>query len=668
MSNGLLISRARKLQLQKISITTPSLSNLNAYKLFRNTYNKTLRAGKKLFLSKKLTENAKNPKKTWQTLRDLIPSNAKNSSIDKLKIGSKIVQDQCIIANEFITFFTEIGTKISNSIKQVKKKPEDYIFYDHDILPLVLDNICPQNVIDVLKSMDPKTSPDLDGLSMKLLKYIKAEISVPLAHIFNLSLTQGYFPSKLKCCRTVPIFKSGDPLLCDNYRPISLLSNISKILEKMVSIKLVNHLDNNKLLSKYQFGFQKGKSTEHNLMHLVNYVSTELNKGNYCLGIFLDLKKAFDVVSHKILLKKLSKMGINGAALNWFKSYLKGRSQKVDINGNLSDAKNLDISVIQGSILGPILFLCFINDLSSASDLFKLMFADDTSCLTAGPKLPELIEYANFEMQKVANWFRANKMAINTSKTKVVIFHTKGKSMDSKGRVLIFNENEIGSQNVPELISPIERVANYKILGVTIDENLSFDTHVLTVNSKIAKSLYCIRKVKNLLPLKAMRTLYFAMIHPHLLYCLNIFSCTTAKNLDKIAKKQKQAIRCITNSTYNAHTAPLFAKLEILPLTELVKFEKAKFMFKYVNNMLPDSFNEMWKSNHHLNENRPLRNANDLNIPAHSYETVKKLPLFSLPKLWNDLENEKHITNFTTFKICVKGNLMSSLHDNQTNA
>jgi hypothetical protein len=539
--------------------------------------------------------------------------------------------------------------------------------YNHEIRPLVLDNVCPQNVIDVLKSMDPKTSPDLDGLSMKLLKGIKSEISVPLAHIFNLSLTQGNFPSKLKCCRTVPIFKSGDPLQCDNYRPISLLSNISKILEKMVSIKLVNHLDSNKLLNKYQFGFQKGKSTEHNLMHLVNYVTTELNNGNYCLGIFLDLKKAFDVVSHKILLKKLSKMGVTGTSLNWFKSYLKGRTQKVDINGYISDSKNIDISVIQGSILGPILFLCFINDLATASNLFKLMFADDTSCLTAGPKLPDLIEKANIEIQKVANWFRSNKMAINTSKTKVVIFHTKGKSMDTNGKVLLFNENEIDIQNEPKLISPIERVTSYKILGVIIDENLTFDFHVQSVNSKIAKSLYCIRKVKNMLPQNAMKTLYYSMIHPHLLYCLNIYSGTTAKNLEKIVKKQKQAIRCITSSTYSAHTAPLFANLGILPLDLMIKFEKAKFMHKYVNKTLPSSFDNTWIQNHHLHENRQLRNANDFNIQAHSYETLKKLPLFSFPKLWNDLENEKLIANFTTFKICMKGNLLASIQEDAIN-
>ena len=192
--------------------------------------------------------------------------------------------------------------------------------------------------------MSPKNSLDLYEISTKLLKCISLEISIPLAHIFNLSLTTGVFPSRLKTSRIVPIFKTGDSELCDNYRPISLLSSLSKILEKMVSIQLVNHLDRNKLLYDNQFGFQRGKSTEHNLIKAVNYIGESINSGKFCIGVFFDLKKAFDVVSHDILLNKLAKMGIQGVPLQWFKSYLSNRSQVVDINGNISIAKKINIS------------------------------------------------------------------------------------------------------------------------------------------------------------------------------------------------------------------------------------------------------------------------------------------------------------------------------------
>jgi hypothetical protein len=183
------------------------------------------------------------------------------------------------------------------------------------------------------------------------------------------------------------------------------------------------------LLYEHQYGFQRGKSTEQNLIHLTNYIYNALNDKKYCLGLFLDLKKAFDVCSHNILLKKLPKYGINDTALKWFESYLKDRQQKVEINGSLSSTKTLNISVIQGSILGPILFLIYINDLYTASKLLKLMFADDTAGLASHNNINDLITFVNTELKKIARWFRANKMAVNVSKTKFIIFHTKGKKI-----------------------------------------------------------------------------------------------------------------------------------------------------------------------------------------------------------------------------------------------
>jgi hypothetical protein len=166
----------------------------------------------------------------------------------------------------------------------------------------------------------------------------------------------AFFLQSKKKSRVVPIFKAGNRFSCDNYRPISLLSTLSKVLEKMVSVQLVNHLDRNNILYEHQYGFQRNKSTEHSLVHAINYIGKAMNDNNYCIGVFFDLKKAFDVCSHDILIVKLSKMGVSGIALDWFKSYLSDRYQCVDINGNLSESKRIKISILQGSILGPILY------------------------------------------------------------------------------------------------------------------------------------------------------------------------------------------------------------------------------------------------------------------------------------------------------------------------
>ena len=358
--------------------------------------------------------------------------------------------------------------EISNSIPPVQAQPEDSVNYGRDIPDLRLGNTTPKHIIKTIKKFKIKQSCDIQGVSNKMVKFIGPEIAAPLSHIFNLSLRSGVFPNKLKQARVIPIFKSGDHLDCDNYRPISLLSSISKILEKIVSEKLIYHLIENDLLYQHQYGFLPKRSTEHNLMQILNYVTKALNENMFCIGIFLDLRKAFDVCSHEILLKKLKKMGIRGTTFEWFKNYLLGRTQKVDINGHLSDACELSISVIQGSILGPILFLCYINDFWKCTTLFSVLFADDTACLAKGKTVAPLIDYANAELKKIANWFLANKMAVNTVKTKFIIFRTRGKVINNEECNLVFNSNEVGMPEDQWLIFPIE-LYTMKVLSLVLN-------------------------------------------------------------------------------------------------------------------------------------------------------------------------------------------------------
>ncbi len=405
---------------------------------------------------------------------------------------------------------------------------------------------------DFIKSFPNKQSQDLDGISLKLLKFVHYEVSIPLAHIFNLSFVSGIFPSKLKINRTVPIFKNGDPSNCANYRPISLIPTFSKIIEKIAAVTLTNHLQLNKLLNQNQFGFQRNTSTEHNLLKVFNYIGDSLNRGNYCIGVFLDLRKAFDTCSHEILLKKLHNLGIQNGALDWFRSYLTDRSQTVDINGTLSDVLSIACGVFQGSVLGPILFLCYINDIFNASSLATFLFADDTTCLAENQNLDDLIASDNVELNKLAVWFKTNKMAVNVSKTNYIIFHNKGKKVNLDGRELIFNSNDPNVTNPdPTLIQKIERIHNnhddpklqsFKLLGVYLDEQITLNKHVDQVAAKLSRSLYLLNRVKHFVSDSSLRKLYFSLFHSHLLYCINILSCTSPSNINRIAVLQKKAI------------------------------------------------------------------------------------------------------------------------------
>jgi hypothetical protein len=362
----------------------------------------------------------------------------------------------------------------------------------------------------------------------------------------------------------------------------------------------------------------------------------------------------------------LTKYGIKGVTHKWFASYLKDRQQKVDINGSYSSTKTFNISVIQGSILGPILFLIYINDLYSASELLKIMFADDTACLASNANLNELVKFVNQELKRVARWFRSNKIAVIVSKTKFIIFHTKGKQVDNNIE-LTYDDNEPNQQD-PTLISTVSQIYSnhhdkqsraYKLLGIYLDDNLSFDFHTQHLLSKLNRSLYCINRAKNFLTKQALKSLYFALIHSHLTYCPTIISCFTTQNLNKLFLVQKKAIRTISQQNYNAHTAPLFRELNILPLHSQLQFSKSLLMHSIIYNYSPKSFKGIWTTNREQTEIYELRNNDQLTLPYPRIELFKRSPLYTLPLLWNQLDAIKLQHNRTTFKIALREKLLS---------
>ena len=376
-------------------------------------------------------------------------------------------------------------------------------------------------------------------------------------------------------------------------------------------------------------------------------------------------------------------MGVKNSALAWFYSYLSDRSQCVDINGNLSTPRKINISVMQGSVLGPLLFICFINDLYTASKLFTLLFADDTCCLSAGKNLKDLIKFCNEELQKIANWFSANKLAVNVNKCKYIIFHNKGKKIPLEDEKIIFNCNEIGKDDITENIVPLDRIHSdayladnhcFKYLGILLDENLSFRYHVDYICKKLSKSLFCLRRAKPLLNKKALRTLYFAIFHSHLLrtlyfaifhshllYCANIIGCASKTDLKKITVLQKKAIRIISNSNYNAHTKPIFNDLKILPFDNILYEQKMLFMHGIYNNYAPPSFLNIWSKNIVRDLSHELRNENNFVLPRPRFEGFKKYPLYTFAKTWNESGNLRLYSNLTTFKIALRNQLLEQL-------
>ena len=336
---------------------------------------------------------------------------------------------------------------------------------------------------------------------------------IPLTHLFNLSFKTGFIPPCLKTALIKPIFKKGDTDKFTNYRPISLLSPFSKLLEKVACSQIMRYLNKFKLLYEHQYGFRRGHSTEHPVVHLLDriYKAFENPSGSkYTLAIFIDLTKAFDTCSVEILLSKLNHYGFRDVANLWFKNYLTGRTQFTSVRGENSSLRDILCGVPQGSILGPILFILLINDLPNASKFFSLLYADDTTLEMSSQNLIELYLDAKIELDKIADWFRANKLTLNISKTKYILFRDKSQYVDFSGLNLSIENEEI------ERIGEDCKEKFFKFVGVHLDEHLTWQYHINHVRGKAASANYALSKLRNLLPMNVKYTIYNSLFRSHI--------------------------------------------------------------------------------------------------------------------------------------------------------
>jgi len=528
--------------------------------------------------------------------------------------------------------------------------------------------------IAALNKLLPKKSTDLHDLSMFFIKKIFNSIERPLLYVFSLSLKTGVVPEKIKIAKIVPVFKSGDKKLVTNYRPISLLSGFSKILEKIVHTRLSNYLESNNRLSSSQFGFRRGHSTSHPATLLLNYISQSFNQNKHVAAVFCDLAKAFDTCDHKILLHTLQKKGIRGVELSWFKSYLSNRKQYVSLGGISSNEGLIKLGVPQGSILGPLLFIIYMDDLPSLINEPLFLFADDTVLLTSDSNIDTLMQKINSEFGKVCTFFRKYKLSLNPDKTNYLIFSNSKAIHDASTHVFIDNNNE--GENDPGLIHEIKRinisdkVPAYKYLGIYLDPCLSFKYHLQKLSTKLSRAIYLLRTAKNILPNNAMKMLYYSIFHSHLTYATEIWSSATNSLLQEIFKKQKIAIRIINNASYNAHTQPLFKSNKILPLWDIITYTKAVYFQTIVQKKSPSSLHNVWLKNRDLRirtgtYNRELRNDDDFHVPFSRTNQIERFPLSTFPKIWNELPAEiTFIRKPTEFKEKIKTFLLEKIPQN----
>ena len=389
----------------------------------------------------------------------------------------------------------------------------------------------------------------------------------------------GIFPDQLKIAKVVPLHKKDEQYLMGNYRPVSLLASISKIFEKVAHKQLSKYFEQNKLFYDSQYGFRQGHSTELASVELIDRITASLEQKNKPIAIYMDLSKAFDTLDHIILLNKLRYYGIDGVELKWFKSYLQNRKQYVEIDANKSELKNITTGVPQGSVLGPLLFLIYMNDIQEASAAFSsVLFADDSTFINSmnasihtNTTNADLELFLNVELAKIYDWLAINKLSLNISKTKYMIFHAANTTI----------------QFVPHLSindTSLEKVKNFNFLGLTINENLSWKPHGDKISSKISKYCGVLNRLKRFLPIDILRLIYCIQSN------INYSILSWGYDCGRLVKLQKKAIRIMTCSQYNSHTEPLFKVLNLLKIEDMLKLSTLNFIYKLNNNKLPTYF------------------------------------------------------------------------------
>ena len=605
--------------------------NLRIYKTYKNKLVTILRVAEKQYYEHKLFQYKGDLKLTWKTLNLLIHKKArKMPSVSEFLRDGQIIKSNRDIANGFNNFFVQVGPQLADKI--VCDNNVQYTKYLELNLrnSIFLEPVTESEVFSIVNSFKGKQSCDTNNISMFLVKNVIDNIVKPLNIICNLSLKSGIFPDSMKVAKVLPIFKNDDPKCFSNYRPVSLLPQFSKILEKIFNNKLVKYLNKYNIICDSQYGFRQNHSTELAILEMVEKITDSIDKKRIPMGIFIDLKKAFDTIDHEILVNKLKFYGIRGVALDWLKSYLNNRKQYVNFNGTSSDMKTILCGIPQGSILGPTLFLLFINDICNVSKLLKfVLFADDTNIFLDDVSLNSLKNNVNQELENLNLWFQANKLSLNVKKTKYIVFGHNNRNLDI--HVKINNEE-------------IERVQAVKFLGIFIDNELSWKPHISHIETKISRSLGIFYKIQNKVSDDVKLMLYKTLILPHMMYCCSIWGNNYKTRLKHLIVLQKRLLRVIASVSYYAHTTSLFFKYGCLKFEDLVKYCTNKIVFKAYHNMLPRNMQLLFTKSDQIHM---YVTRQKLNMYKKYVRTNIKTMSLSVTgvKCWNELDNDIKLCN-----------------------
>lgn len=623
------------------------------YKIWRNKIASLIRTSKKDFFTRSVEEN-KACSFLWKHVKDLKNESNETSLPQDLIIDDTKVDDSNDIANKLNYYFTSISERLT------QEQNQQNIPFDVTKLNEYISNKIPNNIsfsiplmkyhelIAILTSLDVSKATGLDGITAKVLKSAAQVVCPTLLNIINISITTGVFPNSLKFAKILPIHKGGSKSDPSNYRPIAILSILSKIIEKHVTKHLFGYMNKYNVLHKSQSGFRKNHSCNTALVNLVDRWLSNIDKGEINGAVFFDLRKAFDIVDHTILISKLAAYKFDQASLTWVQSYLTERKQCI-VNGSIrSPMLSNNSGVPQGSVLGPVLFLLFVNDLPLfVNGTYLDLYADDATMHTSSKATTIVENKLQSGAQDFKHWCILHKMFVHTGKTSAMLIGSRNKLANSE-TLQIYIDNEL-----------IKNVDTQKLLGITIDNTLNWESQINRVCQNITKKITLMKLLSKYIDQQGLKQYYKSYILPIFDYGCMVWGHCSATSLNRLLKLQKRAARIVLKVDIMTPSETMFRELNWLPFYKRVQYHEFILMYKTLNNLAPDYLSERFIKVSETHDRKLRSVENDLlNVPYSRTRYYDNAFSVAGAKLWNSLPNDiRQSPSLCSFKTRIKSYL-----------
>lgn len=612
--------------------------NKDDYENFKHKRNETrckIKDAKKFFFKNKISEVKQDSQKLWRVLNDLgcrKRAKSKGSRIS-LKVNDQLLTDQKEVANCFNRFFTTVA---DNLIKELpvqtglyndKLVKEYYANCGVTLGGFSFNKVNETTVYKKLTDLKCNKATGLDNIPARFIKDSANFITPVVTHILNLSIGQAKVPDELKQARVFPLFKKGSRFECNNYRPVSILSSLSKVFEKILFDQIEEYIFKCNILYELQSGFRRMHSTETTILYLTDYIKKELDKGKLSGMVLLDLQKAFDTVDHNILLLKLNAMGFDSKACKWINSYLSNRCQMVDLNGVFSDNLPISCGVPQGSVLGPLLFLMYINDLKMACSSHLLLYADDATIIVTDEKKEIIESELSREIAEVSNWFFQNKLILHLGKTEAILFGSAAKLRKcSKLEVRVGDLTITAKQEV-------------KYLGCTLDDKLTGDSMAVQVHSKVCNRIKFLGRQAAYLDTQTLKMLAGALVQTHFDYAATFwYSGSTKRVKIKLQTAQNKLCRIILCLHPQMHlNTNHFREIGFLKVDKRVIFLKLMMVYKILQRNVPKYLCDYYVFIRDIHSFSTRSRINNIYLCRYKSLNGKNSFLYSSAVAWNEL-------------------------------